>query len=592
MRRGFLIGFFATLAVGAMMLIGASVGLGLSHAERIMPGVSVAGVPLGGLDRAAAAARLEAQLPSLTNGAIVLKVDDEAVEIPLADLGRAYDLQATLDAAFAVTRQGNPLSDGIARLQTLTGPTALSRLALRHDQGAIDGLVADIAQRFNRLPADATVTSEAARGFVATNAVEGLTVDADALRTSLHASLAAPTLAGTTTIDIPVARAQPQIGSREARTAAIKATWMTGAPLELTTGRKAFRLNRAALTGLISFGPLDDGGWGVNVDNNAVRTLLRPLAPKVARAPREASFLYGPSGVVGVVAGADGHALKLKVSAANVVAALEQRAAGSAAPSAALAIGVARPNLTTEEAQKVAPVMRQISSWTTYYAPGEGNFWGANISIPARDLDGMVIAPGAWFDFWRDIGPVTVARGYGYGGVIIGGRSVANGALAGGICSTSTTLFNAAMRAGLEIGQKVNHSYYIERYPVGLDATVLKTDTYTTTMEFRNDTDNPIVIRAYTGNGFVRFDIWGVPNGRTVTLSNAVKSNYGTAHWTTVVNSDLAPGTSIIREYPHDGFDTSVTRWVRDANGNLVHEDTWFSHYNTVNGVTEVGPRR
>ena len=35
-----------------------------------------------------------------------------------------------------------------------------------------------------------------------------------------------------------------------------------------------------------------------------------------------------------------------------------------------------------------------------------------------------------------------------------------------------------------------------------------------------------------------------------------------------------------------------VTRWVRDANGNLLHENTWYSHYRTVNGITEVGPKR
>jgi hypothetical protein len=35
-----------------------------------------------------------------------------------------------------------------------------------------------------------------------------------------------------------------------------------------------------------------------------------------------------------------------------------------------------------------------------------------------------------------------------------------------------------------------------------------------------------------------------------------------------------------------------VTRWVRDAKGNLIHQDTWTSHYRTVNGVTEYGPKR
>jgi len=236
--------------------------------------------------------------------------------------------------------------------------------------------------------------------------------------------------------------------------------------------------------------------------------------------------------------------------------------------------------------------MEMLSTWTTYYVPGDGNFWGANISIPANDLNGRVIAPGEWFEFWQGIGPVTLERGYGYGGAIIGGRSVANGALAGGICSTSTTLFNAAMRAGLEIGQRTNHSYYIDRYPMGLDATVLQTDTWETDMTFRNDMSTPVVIRSYTGSGFVRFDIWGVPDGRTVSLSAPTTSNHGTAIETTVVNPNLKPGEAVRVEYPHNGFDAVVTRWVRDANGNLLHENTWYSHYRTVNGITEVGPRR
>ena len=113
---------------------------------------------------------------------------------------------------------------------------------------------------------------------------------------------------------------------------------------------------------------------------------------------------------------------------------------------------------------------------TTYYVPGEGNFWNANIYIPAWDLNGQVMAPGEWFEFWQGIGPVTLERGYGTAApssAPIGPER----RLAGGICSTSTTLFNAAMRGRLEIGERENHSYYIERYPMGPDATVLKTDT-------------------------------------------------------------------------------------------------------------------
>jgi hypothetical protein len=44
-------------------------------------------------------------------------------------------------------------------------------------------------------------------------------------------------------------------------------------------------------------------------------------------------------------------------------------------------------------------------------------------------------------------------------------------------------------------------------------------------------------------------------------------------------------------EYPHNGFDVSVTRWVHDASGVLIHEDHFFSAYKTVTGITRVGPQ-
>jgi vancomycin resistance protein YoaR len=592
MRSRFLVGFFATLVVGIMMLVGASAGVAVSHTDRVMRGVSIAGVPVGGMDRASAIARLEAQLPSLTEGTLLLQIDEETRELALADLGRTYDIEATVDAALAVARSGNPLADGVTRLRTLAHPTTVAGASVTLDPAVVDEIVAGVIADYDRPPVDASVRLRKLQGFVARPAVVGITVDAEALRQALSTMLA--TSRGDVAIDVPAMRADPAVSTRDGMAAAIAARWMSQERLLLTGGGKKhnLKISSATLASLMTFGQLADGGWGASVDEKALAKLLRPIADRVGTEPVDASFLYGPNGVVGVVAAQPGSTLRLKVTVGNVVAALGQRAAGSSKPSAALAIGIAKPNVTTAEARQIAPVMQRISSWTTFYEPGEGNFWNANIHIPAWDLDGKVIGPGEWFEFWQGIGPVTLERGYGYGGAIIGGRSVPNGALAGGICSTSTTLFNAAMRAGLEIGERVNHSYYIERYPMGLDATVLQTDTWETDMTFRNDTDSPIVIRSYTGNGWVRFEIWGVPNGRTVTLSAPATSNHGTAIETTVVNPDLAPGTSKRVEYPHNGFDAVVTRWVRDANGNLIHEDTWYSHYRTVNGITEVGPRR
>jgi vancomycin resistance protein YoaR len=291
-----------------------------------------------------------------------------------------------------------------------------------------------------------------------------------------------------------------------------------------------------------------------------------------------------------VIAGQDGRELNVDESVASLLDALKQRASGSSVPTMGLAVNVTQPSFTTAEAQAALPQMVMISSWTTYYVPGDGNGFGNNINIGARDIDGRNLAPGEWFSFWGSIGPVTVERGYHYGGVIIGGRSVAGGAIGGGICSTSTTIFNAALRAGLEMGDRLNHHYYIDRYPDGLDATVYMADGYAQDMTFRNDTANPIVIRGFGGNGFVTFQLWSVPTGRRVAITDAVTSNHRVAADTTVVDANMAPGTSKRVEYPHNGHDVSRTRFVYDANGNEIHRNTYFSHYATVNGIVAVGP--
>ncbi|HTE64644.1 MAG TPA: VanW family protein, partial [Candidatus Binatia bacterium] len=549
-RRGLLVGFFGTLSLGLFLVLGVSIGLGASHSNRILPGVQVAGVSVGGLDRSAAAARLQAELPSLAAGAITVVVDGTPVEVPYADIGRGYQFEAMLDAAFGIARSGNPLADGVTRLRTLAHDTSLPLSAQVEDEAAINGAVTDLVNRFSVAPVNAQVAYDPTAGFEVTPAVDGARVDRAALRQSLAAAASRsdfePVTISVATIAVP-----PSVSTADARTASSAATWMTGTPLPLRAGDDTFAISSADLAGLLTFERDTDGSFTPVVDETALAALLETHAASVERAPKDAGFTWGSSGVSGVVPGVEGRALDVEGSVASVVNALQDRAAGSLRPVASLAVVTTQPALSTDAAEAAASKMRRIGTWTTYYVPGEANYWNKNIHIPAWDIDKLVIAPGEWFDFWDDIGPISTARGYGYGGAIIGGRSVPTGALAGGICSTSTTLFNAAMRAGLEIGDRTNHYYYISRYPTGLDATVFQTDTYEVNMTFRNDTAAPVVIRSYTGNGWVRFDVWGVPDGRTVALSAPSTSNHRSASETTVVNTSLAPGTSRRVEYPH-----------------------------------------
>ena len=321
---------------------------------------------------------------------------------------------------------------------------------------------------------------------------------------------------------------------------------------------------------------------------------VAPVAKELERAPRNASYLVGKNGaIVGVTPSRSGRSLDTTTTATAIVAALEARAGGLPEPSLAPAVVTTQPALTTEEAEKVAPQMVRISTWRTYFPISEANFYGANIWIPSSIIDGTVLAPGETFDFWRTVGEVSRARGYGSGGAIINGKTEVTGALAGGICSCSTTLFNAALRAGLKMGERGPHYYYIERYPLGLDATVWKSGGSQQSMSFTNDTKYPILIRGINtrdGNaGYVRFDLYSVPTGRKVTFSNPIVKDVIKATTRTVTTTELKPGQRKTQEYAHDGKKVWVTRTVRDASGSIIHQETWYSNYKPIDGVILVG---
>src|SRR4030095_15830837 len=141
------------------------------------------------------------------------------------------------------------------------------------------------------------------------------------------------------------------------------------------------------------------------------------------------------------------------------------------------------------------------------------------------------------------VGPVTFGRGFGMGGFIEAGRTNPTGAIGGGICSASTTMFNAAVRGGYQSLERDNHAYYINRYPLGLDATVSKFGgKISQNMRFRNDTPNALFIRGLTGGNWVRFEIYSNPTGRTVTFSRPLVSNVRPAIDTIVKTAQLKKG--------------------------------------------------
>ena len=141
---------------------------------------------------------------------------------------------------------------------------------------------------------------------------------------------------------------------------------------------------------------------------------------------------------------------------------------------------VDEPEFTTADA-KALGITEQVSTFTTYYPYAE--YRNINIGRAAELVDGTVLKPGETFSLNDIVGERTRENGFTEGFIISNGLFEED--LGGGVSQMATTTFNAMFFAGLKDIEHKPHSVYIDRYPVGREATVAWGSV---DLRFKNDT--------------------------------------------------------------------------------------------------------
>ncbi len=589
-RTRFFVAFLLSVFVGLIVGAGALYAFDRNYTGRILPGVTVGGIDLAGLTPAEATARLESSFASLREGRAVLTSGDVEMVIDYSDVNRRADIDGLVTEAIAVGRSGSTVERIILDARTAVRGVNIAPRVL-FDKARLARHVQALAARFNVSPQSASV-SLTKQGFVVAEGVAGKTADHGAATEALTAALARVDAPSEVRVALELTAIEPDTTTAEA-TAARAAADLVAIDLAIVEGEETWAIPAATVRSWVTFSTNRDETYVPTVDPAKLEATLGEVAKEIDHKAQNASFKLSGASITGVNASRNGRSLDVPLTAARVTEVLTARAAGTVVAQVAPKLKSTEPSLTTEEAQAIIPKMVKISSWTTYFPISERNHFGANIWIPAMDIDGTVVAPGEKFDFWNAVGPISRARGYGDGGAIINGKTEPQGALAGGICSNSTTLFNAVLRAGYEMGSRRNHYYFIDRYPAGLDATVFKSGSGSVqTMSWTNDTAYPVLIRGYKiksgSKGYVRYDIYSVPTGRKVVISNPTIKNIRRATDTVQYTTSLAPGARKRIEYPVDGKDVWRTVTVYQG-GKVIHQKTYYSHYSRITGVTLVG---
>jgi vancomycin resistance protein YoaR len=584
-RRG---GFTFLLTIVAIVVFAASFAVGYAriHDGRVLPGVEVSGHSLAGLSRTEATSKIREELPSLSGGQLVVNVGDTQQAVAYKDFGRDYDLELMLDQAFALGRGANFVEQLQEQLRILLNGVTVAP-AVTWDNEALAAQVAEIAYAAQWDPVEASITRVDGR-YVVSPSAEGQSTDVE---TAVADAMAVVnnTESADTAVTIHTAVIEPAIHTAEAQTAVDLVERVVGSDLTVSGAELSTAITSDTLRGWARLEESPAGGdWQMVVERDPVAQFVSNYAYQTDIPPKNATFGF-VSGDISVVPSVDGRAADVEATTDGIMAAIEARANGGSAPSATLALAAVSPTFTTSDAQAISSRVTKLSEWTTIFSPSTLNGNGVNIQIPTSIIDGYVVEPGAMFDFLAVIGPIT-SPPYTTGAAIVHNRTVADGVLGGGMCSCSTTLFNAAMRAGLDIRARRNHSYYITRYPVGLDATVwIASRNSKQTMSFVNDNQYPVLIRGINRPGEVTFELYGVDDGRTVELSEPRVENAKAANEFYEYTDGLAPGVKQRVEYSVNGFDSWVTRIVRDASGAIIHEDEFKSNYKTITGIIAVG---
>jgi vancomycin resistance protein YoaR len=533
----------------------------------IAPGVTVNGVGLGSMTQDDARIALANGLTDVSAGKLTINIGALSTDVTYASVSRVYDIEATLQNAFAAT-------GGEVAAVTSYNADALAQ--------QVNAFVASA----QAAPVNATISYENGQ-YVLTSAVDGQSVDGAAVLTNAG-SLMANGSPADQVLDVQATSVPADINSEAAQAAIDHAQAVTSTPLTITAGGQSFVVDAAMLHDWVQLEETTPGVWTLKVDETAVTAYINTIKTQVDRPAVDAEWHFGDSAEPIVIPSQTGYEVDAAAAVTQIETALA--AATGPVPSITLTVIATEPDLTTAEAQAQAGNVSLLGTWTTHYIPSHFNGDGINIRRPAALIDGTVIGPGKLFDFYRLTGPYTIANGYSDGAALIHGHIKADGVLGGGLCSASTTMFNAALRAGFQMGARYNHAYYINRYPVGLDATIWVSGSSVKNMTFTNDSKYPIVIKSINRKRSVTFQVWGVSDGRTVNLADPVVTNPVTSAAFYQFTSGLAPRvTEAGDDYLVDGFDAVVVRTVRDAAGQIIHQDSYSSHYTKVDVIVLLG---
>ena len=238
------------------------------------------------------------------------------------------------------------------------------------------------------------------------------------------------------------------------------------------------------------------------------------------------------------------------------------------------------------QAEELAQVKDLLGTYTTSFS-SSGASRSANVTNGCNLINGTLLYPGEEFSAYNTIKPFTEENGYRLAGSYLNGKVVES--LGGGICQVSSTLYNAVLRAELQVVERHNHSMVVTYVDKSADAAIA--ESAGKDFRFVNSSDHPIYIEGYTHDKKITFNVYGVETrdpGRRVDFESEVVSENPPKNESIIADSGQVVGYVSVTS-AHIGYQARLWKVVyqdgKEVERSIVNE----SKYNPSPRTAVVG---
>ncbi|MCZ7456401.1 VanW family protein [Streptomyces sp. WMMC940] len=547
--------FALPIAGGAVVLAaGGLYAAGLAAGD-VPDGTRVRGVDIGGMSRSEAQRTLDRELAGTYAAPLTLRIGDREEKADPAALGLSVDTAAT--AGSAVNESLDPVSV-IGRL--FSAENRDLEPVVRVDEEKNRDAVARMGAAAERKVRDGAISFENGQA-TAVSPVTGTSLvkdrAPDALRDGYLRADRSPVV-------MPVKRTPPRTDRAETERAMndFAQPAMSG-PVTLTLDGRAVTVGPSALGRHLTMKPGADGRLTPALDAKGLLgdPEVSGQVRQAAQGPRNAVLGLDGDRVVVTEEARVGHEVQEQALGKAVLPLLTREGAARTGEIPAKAV---QPEFTAESARRLG-IKEKVSSFTVEFPAAP--YRVTNIARAVERIDGSVVLPGKEWSFNRTVGERTKENGFVDGIMINDGQYVKSPG--GGVSAVATTMFNAVFFAGVKPVEYGAHSFYIERYPEGREATVAWG---TLDMRWLNDSGNAVYVKAESTDTSVTISFLGTKK------YDEVRATKGPRTHVKEPGTRKGSGPECEVQTPLEGFDVAVGRhFVKD--GREVGRENFTTHY-------------